>query len=127
MKKTNFKIVALMLAMITVLVFCMTACSGGGEPDGAQGEYLFEWEKLAVITRTDYDYKFILDGHGGGEYHHKGSVHKIKYEYQTSGDINIKDTITGIKYNGTLINGELHIYDGDPNSDMVSEFMYKKQ
>ena len=117
--------ICLFMAILLTMGLCFAACSKTA--DAAGGTYYFVWEKLSTITNTTYDYKFVLDGFGGGEYHHKGSVHKIKYEYQSNGDINIKDTITGIKYNGTLINGELHLYDGNPDSLTVSEFLYRKQ
>ena len=31
-----------------------------------------------------------------------------------------------IDYTGTLKDGELHIYNGDPSSDLTYEYVYKK-
>ena len=123
MKKRNRTIVTVLLAALILSV--LTGC-GSKMPAGSYGTYELEWESISIIEKTDQDFKFILDGKGGGEYHHKGSVHKVKYTYDESGNIRIDDTITGIRYNGTLLNGELHIYDGNPDSDTVSEFLYKK-
>lgn len=113
-----------------LLIVSAFGCASATKPmDGAQGTYDFVKENMAVITNTTYDYQFILDGQGRGNYLHKGSDHKVKYEYNAAdGSIWIKDTMTGIKYTGTLSeSGELHIYDGNPNSITVSEFFYQKR
>lgn len=114
------------IAVIFALMFmCVSSCTQK-TPDGARGTYIFVYEKGPLFSSTDLDYQFILDGYGGGEYIHKGSTHKVKYKLEGT-TINLTDTITGIKYNGTLQNGELHIYDGNPTSVNVSEFLYQKE
>ena len=72
-----------LLVTLAALLLCLSVagCSSS-KADPCGGEYLFVWEHISVMERTNLDYKFILDGHGKGEYHHKGSVHKIKYEYR---------------------------------------------
>ena len=114
------------IAISIFFVFIISACSSNKVMDGAKGTYDFVYEKGPIYSSTEYDYQFILDGYGGGEYIHKGSTHKVKYKLEGT-TINLTDTITGIKYNGTLQNGELHIYDGNPTSINVTEFLYQKQ
>ena len=113
-------------AILLIFVFIISAYSFNKVMDSAKGTYNFVYEKGPLISSTEFDYQFILDGYGGGEYIHKGSTHKVKYKLEGT-TINLTDTITGIKYNGTLQNGELHIYDGNPNGLNVTEFLYQKQ
>ena len=113
-------------AILLIFVFIISACSSNKVMDNAKGTYNFVYEKGPLISSTEFDYQFILDGYGGGEYIHKGSTHKVKYKLEGT-TINLTDTITGIKYTGTLQNGELHIYDGKPNGLNVTEFLYQKQ
>ena len=112
--------------ILLIFVFIISACTSNKVMDSAKGTYNFVYEKGPLISSTEFDYQFILDGYGGGEYIHKGSTHKVKYKLEGT-TINLTDTITGIKYNGTLQNGELHIYDGNPNGLNVTEFLYQKQ
>ena len=113
-------------AILLIFVFIISACTSNKVMDSAKGTYNFVYEKGPLISSTEFDYQFILDGYGGGEYIHKGSTHKVKYKLEGT-TINLTDTITGIKYTGTLQNGELHIYDGNPNGLNVTEFLYQKQ
>ena len=115
--------------LVLILAISAIGCLETKPLDGAQGTYDFVKENMAVFSSSTYDYQFILDGMGTGSYLHKGSEHKVKYEYNSvDRSISIKDTMTGIKYTGTLSeSGELHIYDGNPNSPMVSEFYYQRQ
>ena len=117
------KLIPVLLALL-VLMTAVYGCSSA--PDAAKGEYKIVSERVGAVVKTDLDYKFILDGKGGGEYIHKGSSHKIKYSYSDGENITISDRMTGIVYKGTLINGELHIYDGDPEKIDVSEFVYQR-
>lgn len=119
----------LICLMVMLLALTAVGCLEPKAQDGAQGTYNFVKENMAVFSNSTYDYQFILDGLGTGNYLHKGSEHKVKYEYNSADHtISIKDTMTGIKYTGTLSeSGELHIYDGNPNSPMVSEFYYQRQ
>ena len=121
--KTGKKAVLIVL-MLLLLAVTFAACSSA--PDGAGGECKFVSERVGAVVRMDYDYKFILDGKGGGEYIHKGSSHKIKYSFTDGENIKISDRMTGIVYTGTLIDGELHLYDGNPERMDVSEFVYQK-
>lgn len=122
--RNSIIVTALSILLCVALLGCMPK-----EADGIQGTYNFVRENMAVISNTTYNYQFILDGFGTGDYIHKGSTHKVKYEYNpVDRSITIKDTITGIKYSGTLSeSGELHVYDGNPNGTLVSEFFYQKQ
>ena len=123
MKRSKIFII---IAISIIFVLIITACSSNKVMDSAKGTYNFVYEKGPLISSTEFDYQFILDGYGGGEYIHKGSTHKVKYKLEGT-TINLTDTITGIKYTGTLQNGELHIYDGNPNGLNVTEFLYQTQ
>ncbi|MBR4581440.1 MAG: hypothetical protein IKO32_09420 [Lachnospiraceae bacterium] len=126
MRKKSFVKSLLILVVLTALLVPAFACSEG-PADGQQGKYLCEYEKGPLFSLDYPDYYYTLDGHGKGEYYHKNSTHKVKYTYSSDGTINLQDTITGIKYNGTLKNGELHIYDGNKDSATVSEFLFIKE
>lgn len=92
---------------------------------GSAGKYYNVYERQPFYTVENADYVMTLDGYGKGEYYHKGNNHKIKYDYKSNGDIKINDLTTGINYQGTLIDGELHMWDGDPNDPSVSEFLFE--
>lgn len=116
----------MLLAVCVILAISALACTSS-PADGQAGKYMCEWEKGPIYSLDHPNYYYTLDGHGKGEYYHKDSTHKVKYTYSSDGSIKLEDTITGIKYNGTLINGELHIYDGNPESATVSEFLFVRE
>jgi hypothetical protein len=126
MKKKNVVKAVIALLLCVALMLPVLGCSSG-PADGAQGKYVCEWERGPVLSRDKPNYYYTLDGHGKGEYYHKDSTHKVKYTYNSDGTINLQDTITGIKYNGTLENGQLHIYDGNKDSMTVTEFLFIKE
>ena len=117
----------IVLLVVIVMAAFFTGC--GPKTDSAAGKYVLEEEHMAIFTKNDFEgYYYNLDSKGGGEYVHKGSTHKVKYTYNAkTGEIYISDKNTGINYNGTLINGELHIYDGNPESFTVSEFWFIRE
>lgn len=126
-KMKNLKKGLAVLSVLMAVLMALTACTTGEKvPDKARGEYTFVWEKAPLFTRYDVDSKFVLDGFGEGEYHKEGNVHKIKYTFNDP-NIEISDKLTGIKYRGTVIDGELELYDGSPDSSMVSHFLFEKK
>ena len=127
MKKKSILKSAIVLLLIAALMIPLFGCASSGPADGVQGKYWCEWERGPVLSRDKPNYYYTLDGHGKGEYYHKDSTHKIKYTYNSDGTIYITDTISGVKYNGTLENGELHIYDGNKDNVTVTEFLFIKE
>ena len=125
--KASVRLKSVILLIVCVMLACTALACSSGPADGQQGKYVCEWEKGPIYTLDHPNYYYTLDGHGKGEYYHKDSTHKVKYTYSSDGTINLQDTITGIKYNGTLINGELHIYDGNKDSATVSEFLFVRE
>ncbi len=124
MKKwTKFFLLGL---IVMLFALCVTACEKK-EKDAAKGEYFFVYEKGPLFSQNNPDDKFILDGYGKGEYIRKGLTRPIKYDYAYDGTIHITDKKTGIKYTGTCKNGDLLLYDGNPESATVTEFLYSKR
>ena len=121
-KKKYFNIIIVFLLTLNFLNF---ACSPS-VVDKAVGEYVFVYEKAPLKTYENLDSKFVLDGHGKGEYHREGNIHTIKYTIDDT-NIVITDSLTGIKYTGTLSEGELHLLDGPEGGGTTSEFLFKSK
>lgn len=108
---------------IAFLLFAIAGCS---KVDDAQGKYYFVYEQAPLKRIESRDSMMILDGYGKGEYHKEGYVHEIKYTFKDP-DIVITDKQTGIKYSGTLVDGELLLYDGIEGGRTTSEFLFKSK
>lgn len=117
-----FKKMIVIFSCVAVLA-TLFACGGTPMP-GSQGTYYFVYEKGPLVTHTEYDYKITLDGQGSGILYKKGNEHKLKYNYTSDGTITFTDQMTGIKYNGTLTDGDLIFYDGGKDNVTVTEFYY---
>ncbi len=118
--------ICIVLSVLTMMIIFSGCTREPKETDGAVGEYLFVYEKAPLAYHENLDYKMILDGYGGGEYHKNNNVHKIKYTYDEP-NIVITDNMTGIKYKGTLENGKLLLYDGSKTDAMTSEFLFESK
>ena len=118
--------IAIAFAALSIVLGFLTACSNTNMPSGSEGVYYFVYEKGPLFSNYESDNKITLDGKGKGTYLHKGNTHQIKYEYSSNGDINIYDSNTGIRYNGTLKDGDLLLYDEEKDSMTVTEFLFSK-
>lgn len=117
----------LVLYLILALGLAFFSACSPKTADSSVGEYLFVSEDGPIVNHDYAGDKMVLDGFGGGEYHHKGNVHKIKYTFDNP-NISITDDLTGIKYTGTLTGTDLLLYDGNPNTGlMTSEFLFRKK
>lgn len=111
----------------SILTLILLACSSSlHDIDDAVGVYNFVYEQAPLKRIDSRDSMMILDGYGKGEYHKEGYVHEIKYTFEDP-DIVITDKQTGIKYSGTLVEGELLLYDGIEGGRTTSEFLFKSK
>ena len=121
-KKLYYK---LFIVLLFTLILFTIACSSS-ETDKAVGVYEFVYERAPLKSYENLDSKMVLDGHGKGEYYREENVHKIKYTFDDP-NIVITDSLTGIKYTGTLSEGELHLLDGPEGGGTTSEFLFKSK
>ena len=121
----KFKKKSIILIYVIASIFVLSACSSGGGKDGAEGTYYFVYEKGPLFVKDNKDYSIVLYGNGKGEYNREGNKHKLKYTFNNP-DIEIMDNMTGIKYKGTVSDGDLLFYDGDPDDPTVSEFFFQQ-
>ena len=120
--KDNFRKFSVFSSLF-ILILLLLGCTIGAI-DSAAGTYYLVYEDGPLMDRVDVDYYMMLDGKGSGEYHKDDKVHKINYKFDNP-NITITDNLTGIKYSGTLSEGELLIYDGKIDDPMTSEYLFR--
>ena len=117
-------------ALLVMLLLTVTACSGGNkEMKAAAGTYNLTKSKLVGdsewITGDEYRLELTADGKGK----HFRSDLELNVEWSIQGEeFTMKETFMGmtLEYTGTLKNGELDIFNGDPEDIWTYEFVYNK-
>lgn len=121
------KLLALLLALL-LLAALFTACKEN-PLKAAAGTYLGESEKLVGDgSGGPIDYKLVLSDDGTGT-HYRDDL-EIKVTWTLEGEaFTMKETFLGVSldYTGTLKDGTLDIFNGDPNDMWTYEYFYKKQ
>ncbi len=112
------------VSSVMIIIVFLIGCTNKAEVDEAVGKYYFVYERAPLHYYDDLDYIMTLDGYGKGEWKREDKIHNIKYTLNGN-NIKIEDKLTGIYYNGTVSDGQLHLYDGDPNDMMVTEYMFE--
>lgn len=137
--------------LATVLVFGAVACGGksveqtptsapdsSAEPTAVSnpnaGTYNCEKYKCVGDDENawaEYEGGFVLELKADGTGTSKRNGDEYKIEWKLEGDeFSMDESMEGVSlkldYSGTLKDGELHIYGGDPENDFTSEYMFKK-
>lgn len=125
------KLLALLLA-IGMLAALLVGCSGGADAnDPNLGTY--KGVSWCFVTSPDSpvtDEEFSLELKAGG----KGVDKRDGYEYDVNWKLDgenfeMTESFLGveIKYTGTLKDGKLDIFNGDPEDWLTVEYIYEKQ
>ena len=130
------KIIA--LTLIALLAFALCACggSGGGETKAeapadnpAAGTYTGVHSKFVGDTEWSEDEVFSLElkSDGTGTSTRDGASYDVTWKLDGE-NFSMTETFAGltIDYTGTLKDGELHTYNGEPTDDFTYEYVYKK-
>ncbi len=120
------KIVIAVLAVVMIL--CVVSCGNSalkeyaGTYTGVQSKFVGDEEWV-----TDEEFSLELKGDGTGVSKRDGAEYKLTWALEGE-NFTMTETFLGISidYTGTLKNGELHIYNGDPTDDLTCEYVFKK-
>ena len=116
-------------ALVLVMALSLFACGKGNEAmenaagtyNGVQSKFVGdeEWEEC--------DFVLELKSDGTGTSTRDGTSYEATWEIDGE-NFKMTETFLGmnIDYTGTLKDGELHIYNGDPGSDLTYEYVFKK-
>ena len=120
------------LILTTALLLALLAACGPNPMKDAAGTYQGEYTKFVgdndAAKVTDEPFSLELQADGTGT-HHRQDL-DIKVTWTLDGEkITMKETFMGIPldYTGTLKEGELHLFNGDPTDSFTCEYVYHKQ
>ena len=126
------KIIA--IALIAVLALALAACGGSGDKkdeagNAAAGTYTGVHSKFVGDENWSEDEKFslTLNADGTGTSNRDGVDYEMTWKLDGE-NFTMTETFMGmtIDYTGTLKDGEIHTYNGDPTDDFTYEYVYKK-
>ena len=119
-----------LLICLVIIGTLMAACGGASNP--AAGTYKGIYTKFVGddddAKVTDEVFSLELKGDGTG-IHHRDDL-DINVTWTLDGEkFTMQETFMGIKldYTGTLVNGKLDIFNGDPEDIWSCEYVYEKQ
>lgn len=121
------KIIA--LAVVLMMVFALASCGNSALKDAA-GKYEGVHSKFVGSETWDEDeepFSLDLKADGTATSSREGAEYSATWELEGE-NFKMTETFLGmtIDYTGTLKDGELHIYNGDPNEELTYEYVYKK-
>ncbi len=125
MKHSKLIALALTLCLLAVL---LAACSDPAMR-AAAGKYVGQYTQLVGDeTKTEESFSLTLNADGTGT--HARNDMEFKVTWTLEGEkFTMKETFIGdpIEYSGTLKDGVLDIFNGDPDTPMTCNYVYKKQ
>ncbi len=135
------KVLSLTLIMI-LLISGMFVFTGCGKNDNKKDEKKQDLSAVAGTYTGKYtkfvgdpdtakveDEEFSLELNADGTGKHNRDDYSFKVTWSLDGDkFKMSETFIGdpIEYTGTLKDGKLDIFNGDPNNDLTCEYVYEK-
>jgi len=123
------KALAILLAL--TLLLGLAACGGGGASNPAVGTWIGLYTKFVgdddSARDTSSPFTLELKSNGKGT-HHRDDL-DINVEWKLDGEnVSMTETFMGLKleYTGTLQDGELHLFNGDPKDIFTVEYVYNR-
>lgn len=119
-----------LVAILFVSVLLITGCgSKKDEKKDAAGTYQGKYTKLVGddTKNTEEVFSLVLNEDGTGKHNRDGESYNV--EWSIDGEkFTMKDKFgpLTIDYTGTLKDGKLQIYNGDPTNDFTYEYNYEK-
>lgn len=134
--KKSLKI-ALLVAVAIVGLFALAGCGKEEKKEEAKkqdlsayaGTYEGQYTKLVGDTRKDEE-EFSLELKADGTGVHNRDDYSFKVTWELDGEnFKMTETFIGdpIIYTGTLKDGKLDIFNGDPDDIWTYEYVYEKQ
>ena len=126
--------IALVLALLVGSLFALTGCGQENNEalSSATGKYKGLYTKFvgdddsAKVEDEAFDLELKADGTGT----HNRDDSSFNVTWSLEGDqFTMKETFLGmsIEYTGTLVDGKLDIFNGEPSDDLTCEYVYEKQ
>lgn len=138
MNHTIAKRISLLLVVL-LLAVSLIACQKdkdteetSKEPDPAVGTYAGVYRKWVgseePTPAEDDPFSMDLNADGTGTFHRDEMDFELTWTLDGTA-ITIKETFLGMTndYTGTLENGKLHIFNGDPENELTYEYMFEKK
>ena len=117
-------------ALLIVLMLCLPIVAACGAESPAVGTWKGQWCKCVGDEERITDEPFTLTLEKGG----KGTFARDDMEFDVTWELEgeafkMTETFLGAKidYTGTLKDGELHLFNGDPTNDFTYEYVFAKQ
>ena len=128
MKRALKIFVSMLLVMSFVMAF---AACGGGDKAGVAGTYNGLWTKFVGDSddakSEDEVFSLILESNGKGKFLRDGMEYNVTWKLDGE-NFTMTETFLGISidYTGTLKDGKLDLFNGDPTNAFTCEYMFEK-
>ena len=117
------------LALAVCLLLCLPLIASCGADSPAVGTWTGKWCKCVGDEEkiTDEAFSLELKKNGEGTSTRDGETYNLTWELDGEA-FKMTETFLGMKleYTGTLKDGELHLYNGDPEDPFTYEYVYSK-
>lgn len=125
--RKNFR---MLLVLAIVGVIFITGCGKSNLKD-VVGTYEGEYTKFVGdpdTAKDESEFSLVLNEDGTGKHNRDGESFDVKWSIDGE-KFNMTETFLGItnEYNGTLKEGKLDIFNGDPKNDLTAEYVYTKK
>ena len=127
MKHSKLISLILVVALLSVL---LAACGGNSPMKAAAGTYVGQYTKFVGDTEKNTDESFTLTLTGDGKGTHERDGLTLSVTWTLDGEnFTMQETFLGMSldYTGTLKDGTLDIFNGDPTNDLTYEYVFQKQ
>ena len=123
------KIIKLTALAALMLAFVLLAACSDRSMERASGTYVGQYSKLVGEDIKDTEaFSLILASDGSGTHTHDGSEFSISWKLNGE-SFTMQESFLGvsIEYSGSLKDGVLDIFNGEPNKASTAEYVYKKK
>lgn len=120
---------SLVIFVLMIGVFALTGC-GKKDLSAYAGTYEGDYTKLVGDTKqtTDEEFSLVLNADGTGKHNRDGESYDV--EWSIDGEkfkMSDKFGPLTVDYTGTLKDGKLDIFNGDPEDIWTYEYVYTKK
>lgn len=131
MKRTAKIFISALLVLSLVLAFAACGGSSGGAGNAAAGTYKGVWHKFVGDNEdakvTNEEFSLVLEANGKGKFIRDGAEFNLTWKLDGE-NFSMTETFLGISndYTGTLKDGKLDIFNGDPEEPFTCEYYFEK-
>ncbi|MBQ1520773.1 MAG: hypothetical protein IIZ56_04775 [Clostridia bacterium] len=131
MKRTAKIVISALLVLSLVLAFAACGGSSGGASNAAAGTYKGVWHKFVGDNEdakvTNEEFSLVLEANGKGKFIRDGAEFNLTWKLDGE-NFSMTETFLGISndYTGTLKDGKLDIFNGDPEEPFTCEYYFEK-